>query len=41
VGLALAYLALRTRSIWYGALLHGSIALLLNALILFLHFHNH
>jgi len=38
VGLALAYLAVRTGSIWYGALLHGSIALLFNALILFLHF---
>jgi len=38
VGLALGYLAIRTGSIWYGAFLHGSIALLFNALILFLHF---
>ncbi len=38
VGLALAYLAVRTGSIWYGALLHGSIALLFNALILLRHF---
>jgi len=38
VGLALAYLAVRTGSIWYGAFLHGSIALLFNALILLLHF---
>jgi len=41
VGLALAYLALKTRSIWYGAVLHGSIALLFNALILLLHFMQH
>ena len=34
VGLALGYLAIRTRSIWYGIILHGSIALLLNAAIL-------
>ena len=39
VGLALGYLAVRTGSIWYGALLHGSIALLFNATILFMHFH--
>lgn len=38
VGLALAYLALRTNSIWYGAVLHGSIAVLFNALILLRHF---
>ncbi len=38
VGLALAYLAVKTESIWYGAILHGSIALLFNALILILHY---
>jgi len=38
VGLALAYLAVKTESIWYGVLLHGSIALLFNALILLLYF---
>ena len=38
IGLALAYLAIKTESIWYGALLHGSIALLFNALILLVHF---
>jgi membrane protease YdiL (CAAX protease family) len=41
VGLALGYLAVRTGSIWYGAVLHGSIALLFNALILFRHFHHY
>jgi membrane protease YdiL (CAAX protease family) len=34
VGMALAWLALKTRSVWYGILLHGSIALLFNAAIL-------
>lgn len=38
VGFALGYLAIRTGSIWYGAFLHGSIALLLNAAILLKHF---
>ena len=38
VGLALAYLAVKTESIWYGVLLHGSIAIMFNALILLLHF---
>lgn len=33
VGLALAYLAVRTGSIWYGLFLHGSIALLFNVFI--------
>jgi len=37
VGLALAYVAVKTRSIWYGALLHGSIAWLFNALIFMMH----
>lgn len=36
VGLALAWLAIKTRSVWYGILLHGTIALLFNALILFM-----
>lgn len=36
VGLALAYLAVRTESIWYGVFLHASIALMLNGLLLFL-----
>lgn len=34
VGLALAYLAIRTESIWYGFLLHWSLALSLNGLVL-------
>ena len=33
VGLALGWLAIKTESIWYGAVLHGSIALMYNALI--------
>ena len=33
VGLALGWLAVKTESIWYGAILHGSIALMYNALI--------
>jgi membrane protease YdiL (CAAX protease family) len=33
VGLALGWLAVKTESIWYGAVLHGSIALMYNALI--------
>lgn len=33
VGLALAWLAVKTGSIWYGVVLHGSIALMFNALI--------
>jgi len=33
VGLALAWLAVKTNSIWYGAFLHGSIALMFNVLI--------
>jgi len=37
VGLALAYLAVKTRSIWYGVLLHASIAWLLNAAVLIVH----
>jgi len=37
VGLALGYIAVKTESIWYGALLHGSIALLFNVLILLSH----
>ena len=41
VGLALGYLAARTGSIWYGAVLHGSIAFLFNALILLVYLHNH
>ena len=41
VGMALAYLALKTDSIWYGAFLHGTIAILFNALILYLHFAGH
>ncbi|HIJ66642.1 MAG TPA: CPBP family intramembrane metalloprotease [Candidatus Hydrogenedentes bacterium] len=36
VGLALAYLAARTGSIWYGVLLHWSIALMLSGLLLVL-----
>jgi len=36
VGLALAWLAVKTGSIWYGAILHGSIALMFNALIFYL-----
>jgi membrane protease YdiL (CAAX protease family) len=38
VGLALSYLALKTNSIWYGLLLHWSIALFYNGLILYLNF---
>ena len=37
VGLALAYVALRTESIWYSVLLHWSIALFLNGLVLAFH----
>jgi membrane protease YdiL (CAAX protease family) len=33
VGIALGWLAVKTNSIWYGAFLHGSIALMFNALI--------
>lgn len=36
VGLALAWLAVKTGSIWYGAVLHGSIALMFNVLIFYL-----
>jgi len=41
VGLALGYCAARTGSIWYGVLMHGSIALMFNALILLLYFMGH
>ena len=41
VGLALGYCAARTGSIWYGAVMHGSIALMFNAAILLLHFMGH
>jgi len=34
VGLALGYVVLRTESIWYAVLLHASIALALNGLLL-------
>lgn len=37
VGFALGYLAYKTGSVYYGVLLHGSIALMLNGLILLLH----
>jgi len=36
VGLALAYLAVRTGSIWYGLLLHWSIAVLLSAVAIWM-----
>jgi len=39
VGLALAYLAARTGSIWYGLALHGGIALLFNGVMLWQKFH--
>lgn len=37
VGLALAYLAARTGSIWYGVWLHWTIALMLSGLLLIMH----
>ncbi len=37
VGLALAFLAIRTESIWYGVFIHGTIALLANTLIIVTH----
>lgn len=39
VGLALGYLAARTGSIWYGLALHGGIALLFNAVMLWQKFY--